>query len=94
MPQQRQLAQHREHGVGEGVALARAERRAIAKEVGDDAVGRVLEAQDAVHEIGRRLEQGVGMHRRDYPWRVTRRAPPQPDRNARRAAGSGRITDC
>ena len=70
MTQQRQLAQHREHRVGESVPLARAERPRFAEEVGDDAVGRMLEAQDAVHEIGRRLEQGVGRHRRDYPGRV------------------------
>ena len=32
-----------------------------------DAIGRMLEAQHTVHELGLRLEQGLRMHRRDYP---------------------------
>ena len=41
-------------------------------------IGRMLEAQDAMHQLGRGLEQGGRMHRGDYPWR--RRAPPRSDR--------------
>ena len=51
------------------VAIARAERALLAEEVGDDAVGRMLEAQHAMHELGLRLEQGGRMHRADYPCR-------------------------
>ena len=65
---ERQPPHQRERAVGERRALARAERALLAEEVGDDAVGRMLEAQDAVHELGRGLEQGVRMHRGDYPW--------------------------
>jgi uncharacterized membrane protein len=87
--QQRQLAQDGEHGVGQDAALARSEHACFAKEFGDDAIGGMLETQDAVHEIGRRLEQGVGGHRRDYPRRVTRRAPPPHGRQARPVAALG-----
>ena len=67
MVQQRRRRSTRVHGVGEHVALARAERALLAEEVGDDAIGRVLEAQHAVQQLGRALEQGVRMHRGDYP---------------------------
>ena len=63
MPQQRQLAQDREHGVAERMPFARAERPRGAEEIGDDPVGGMLEAEDAMHEVGRRLEQSLGMHR-------------------------------
>jgi hypothetical protein len=88
MTQQRQLAQHREHGVGEGVPLARAEEPRLAEEVGDDAVGRMLEAQHAVHEVGRRLEQGLGMHRPrlSLPGDPTRSAAARPTGPRRRRA--------
>jgi hypothetical protein len=72
MAPQRELAQQREDAVGEGMAVARAERALGAKEVGDDAVGGMLEAQHAADELGLGLEQGLRMHRRDYPkaWRA------------------------
>ena len=69
MAPERQLSQQREHAVGKHVAIARAEGALLAKEVGDDAVGGMLEAQHAMHELGLRLEQGGRMHRPDYPCR-------------------------
>ena len=67
--QQRQLSQEHEHAVGKQVAIARAEGALLAKEVGDDAVGGMLETQHAMHELGLRLEQGGRMHGADYPCR-------------------------
>ena len=74
MPIERELAQHGIGRLGQRVPLARAERARFAKELGDDAIGGVLETQQSVHQLGRGLEQGVRMHRGDYPWRS--RAPP------------------
>ena len=62
MAPERQLPEEREDAVGEQVAIARSERALLAKEVGDDAVGRMLEAQHAMHELGLRLEQCGRMH--------------------------------
>ena len=45
MTPERQLAQQREHAVGQRVAIARAERTLLAEEIGDDAIGRMLEAR-------------------------------------------------
>jgi len=44
--------------------IADAERSLLAKEVGDDAIGRLLEAQHAMHELGLCLEQRGRVHRR------------------------------
>ena len=77
MAPERQLPQQRERAVGEHVAIARAERALLAKEVGDDAIGGMLEAQHAMHELGLRLEQGGRMHRPDYPWPPRDRPAPR-----------------
>jgi hypothetical protein len=69
MAPERQLPQQREDAVGEQVSIAGAEGALLAKEVGNDAIGRMLEAKHAVHELGLRLEQCGRMHRPDYPWR-------------------------
>src|SRR5207247_2920356 len=60
--------QHSVVGFGECVALARAQRTVLAKERRDDAVGRRVEAHHLVQQIGGEFEQGVRMHRGDYPW--------------------------
>jgi hypothetical protein len=64
MTPERQLPQERERTVGKQVAIAHAEGALFAKEVGGDAIGRMLEAQHAMHELGLRLEQGGRMHAR------------------------------
>jgi hypothetical protein len=68
---QRQLSQEHEHAVGKQVSVARAEGALFAKEVGDDAVGGMLETQHAMHELGLRLEQGGRMHARIILARFT-----------------------
>jgi hypothetical protein len=60
------------------VAIAGAEGTLLAKEIGDDAVGRMLEAQHAMHELGLRLEQGGRMHARIILARFTTTDPASP----------------
>ena len=64
MAKQQQPAQQREDGFREHVAIAHAERSLRAKEIGDHPVGRMLEAQHLMHELGRSSEQGLRRHRR------------------------------
>ena len=63
MAQQRQLADDGVGGFRQRVPLALPEAAGLAEEVGDDAIGRMLEAEEAVHEFRGGLEQVVRMHR-------------------------------
>ena len=65
---------------GEGVPLALAEGARFAEELGDDAIGRMLEAQDTVHELGRRLEHGrsAASRRLSLPHPSGERGPSPP----------------
>jgi hypothetical protein len=64
MAMQGELAQQREEGLGERVAVACAERALLAEEIGGDTVGGMLEAQHATHELGLCSEQGRRVHGR------------------------------
>ena len=76
---QRELAKHREDAVGEVATVARTERVLFAKEIRDDTIGGMLEAQHATHELGLRREQRGRMHAQDYPRAVRKRSSAQLD---------------
>ena len=61
---QQPLAQHRIGRFRQRVTLAAAERAVLAKEVGDDAVGRMLQLQHAVQQFGAQFEKRVRVHHR------------------------------
>ena len=62
MLEQQLAPQHRIDGLGQGGALARAERAVLAEVARHDRVGGMVELQDLRHELGAGLQQGFGMH--------------------------------
>src|SRR5205085_8092204 len=62
MIEEQLLAQLGVHGLGERRALARTERAMVTEEARHDRVGRVVELDDELDELGARVEQGFGMH--------------------------------
>src|SRR2546427_8738194 len=66
---QQALAQHGIGRFGQRMSLARAEVAMLAEEGRHHAVGRRIELEHGLEQLGREVQQGIRMHGIDYPAR-------------------------